>query len=274
MDNPFDIPTSGQADWDSGLSQDFLAIERGYHITERAGQAISSGQVLTLNSGGFFFPYNPASASIAPHAYSYTAAASGDSLTALAWGIVRSLDINSPAVPGKLAYATASGFLHTTALGLPVGVFTSGRGVLFNPDHTAGAAGSTLAALTDVDTTGVADGKVLTWVDASSKWKPVTPTGGGGTSGAVYPFLPPNISSFSALGSPLSINSTPAGTAMYVGSCSAGDKLNGYVTNIGNPAAPYSVTFGFKALLPASNFASVGVCLDRHDQDTDLLVSA
>lgn len=176
MDNPFDTPISGQASWDDGLSANFQAIERGYHITERAGQGISSGQVLTLNSGGFFFPYNPASAAIAPHAYTYTAAASGDSLTALAWGIVRSLDINSPAVPGKLAYSTASGFLSTAVLGLPVGVFTMGRGVLFNPDKIAG--GGSLAALTDVNTNGVLDGKVLTWADVSSKWVPVAPVTG------------------------------------------------------------------------------------------------
>jgi hypothetical protein len=133
MDNPFDIPASGQADWDSGLQQDFYAIERGYHVTERAGQAVSSGQVLWLNSGGFFFPYNPNSAATQPHAYAFTAAASGDSLTALGWGIVRSLAINSPVVPGQPAFCNASGFLSAATLGLAVGYGLSGRGILFNP---------------------------------------------------------------------------------------------------------------------------------------------
>lgn len=141
MDQPFDTPLSGQADWDSGLGANFNALERGYYLTERAGQTISSGQVLTLNSGGFFFPYAPSSADIQPHAYAFTAGASGDSFTALAWGITRSLDINSPAIPGQLAFSTASGFLSVATLGLPVGTFLTGRGVLFNPVKSAGGGG-------------------------------------------------------------------------------------------------------------------------------------
>jgi hypothetical protein len=184
QDNQLAILTAGASDWDSDTDDNFQILERGYHITEHAGQAVSSGQVLTLNSGGFFFPYNPNSAAIAPHAYAFTAAASGDSLRALAWGIVRSLDINSPAVPGKLAFATASGFLSVATLGLPVGIFTTGEGVLFNPDHAAGGAGgvTSIQSLSDVDPTGLADGSILKWSNASSKFTMQVDSTGAGSS--------------------------------------------------------------------------------------------
>lgn len=137
MDNPFVTPTSGQADWDASLTADILAIDRGFHVTERAGTAISTGQILWLNSGGFFFPFNPNSESIRPHAMAYTAAASGDSLTAVAWGIVRSLSINSPSVPGKTLYVSAltPGLIVTSyaACNRPIGRGLAGYGVLFNP---------------------------------------------------------------------------------------------------------------------------------------------
>lgn len=139
-DNNLTLLTSGQSDWDTDIDANFSVLERGYHISERAGQPISSGQVLSLTSGGFFKPYDW-TAALPPIAYSYTAAASGDSLQALAWGIVRSLDINSPAVAGQLAYATGSGFLTTVASGLPLGKFTTGRGILFNPSNIAGGGG-------------------------------------------------------------------------------------------------------------------------------------
>lgn len=50
------------------------------------------------------------------------------------------------------------------------------------------AAGGTLALddLTDVDTTGVADGDVLTYDSGTSEWLPAAPTGGGGSAGMNY----------------------------------------------------------------------------------------
>ena len=116
-----------------------FAIERGYHITERAGTAINTGQVLWLNSGGFFFPFNPNSESIGPNAYAFTAAASGDSFTVLAWGIVRSLGINSPAIPGKALFVSAltPGLIVTSYAGAnrPVGRGLAAGGILFNPNQ-------------------------------------------------------------------------------------------------------------------------------------------
>lgn len=174
-DQPFNTPVSGQSDWDSGLGVDFQALERGYHITERAGQAISSGQFVALNSGAFAFPWNPSSTP--PCAgMAYTAAASGDTFTFLAWGIVRSLGINSVSIPGRILFSNASGFLSTTTLGAPIGIGLANYGVLVRPAMFKGH--KALAELTDVDTTAVSSGKVLMWTDATSVWKPVTPPGG------------------------------------------------------------------------------------------------
>jgi hypothetical protein len=46
-----------------------------------------------------------------------------------------------------------------------------------------GAGAAVLDDLTDVDTTGVADGDVLTYDSGGSEWLPVAPTGGGGGGG-------------------------------------------------------------------------------------------
>jgi hypothetical protein len=129
MDNPFENETSGQADWDSALSANFQAIDRGYHMSERAGIAINTGQALTLDSSGFF---HVADGSKNPAAYAYTGASSGDSMTALGWGIVRSLSVNSALVCGLPLYVNTTGYLVNSGV-LPVGVALSAGGVLFNP---------------------------------------------------------------------------------------------------------------------------------------------
>jgi hypothetical protein len=135
MENPFNLPVSGQASWDDDVNLALQVFDRGYHVTERAGQAISSGQMLALTSGGWFLPFDPNS-TLPCVGYSFTAAASGDSISPLAWGTVRSLDINSAALIGQLMFSNASGFLSASTLGAPVGMGLSGRGILFNPMKT------------------------------------------------------------------------------------------------------------------------------------------
>lgn len=138
-DQPFVVPTAGQADWDSGLSGDLTSVlEKGYHVTERAGVAVNTGMVLWCNSGGFLFPFNPNSQSIWPHAIAYTAASSGDTLSAIAWGICpRSIGINSTAVPGADLFVSAltPGVVVGSYAGADrkIGVGLFGYGVLFNP---------------------------------------------------------------------------------------------------------------------------------------------
>lgn len=135
-DNQFVTPSQGQADWDASLTADLGTIERGYHWTERAGVAINTGHVVWLNSGGFAFPFNPNSQDIRPHGFAFTAANSGDALTALAWGIVRSLGVTSPAIPGLPLYVSAltPGVVVTSYNGAnrPIG-FGLLSGILFQP---------------------------------------------------------------------------------------------------------------------------------------------
>ncbi len=177
-DQGFEVPTAGQADWDASLNADLTTLERGYHVTQLAGMAINTGEVLWSTSGAYWKTFNPNSLSIFPMAMAFTAAASGDSLRALAWGIVRGLDINSPAIPGQALFVSAltPGVIVGSYAGSdrPIGLGLNSYGVLFNPRgfHTY------LSRLSDVNTNGVADGKVLQWSDATSKWVPVSPAGG------------------------------------------------------------------------------------------------
>ena len=142
MDNPFDTPVTGQADWDSGLGANFQAIERGYHVSERVGVAVNTGNILCLTSSGWLVPWD-VNSTVPALAMAYTAALSGETVTALAWGISRSLSINSVAIPGQLLYgsATTPGLIATSPNGAPIGVGLTGNGILFNPAKTAGGGG-------------------------------------------------------------------------------------------------------------------------------------
>jgi hypothetical protein len=170
---------SGQGDWDSGISANFNVLDRGYHITQRAGTAIGTGQILWLNSGGFFFPFDPASTTINPVAYAYLAAASGDSMTALAWGAVRSLDINSGVLAGDLAYSSSAGYAVSSYAGCdrPIGFGLTTGGLLFMPRGSSAAAGGTgvtmLSSLSDVAITSVTSGQHLVW--SGSSWQNTAP---------------------------------------------------------------------------------------------------
>lgn len=136
-DNQFLAPTEGQADWDTSLRANFTIAERGYHITGQAGADIRSGHVLWVNSGQFFFHYNPNSRDIQPHAIALTAASSGDTTQVLAWGIVRSLGITSPAVPGIQCFVSAvtPGVIVGSYSGAdrPIGFGIGAPGVVFAP---------------------------------------------------------------------------------------------------------------------------------------------
>jgi hypothetical protein len=136
-DNQFEIQTAGQADWDSGLNANFAILERGYHGVFRAGMAINTGHAVWINSGGFAFHFNPNSEDIRPHAFAYVAAASGDNISLLLTGIVRSLGICSPAVPGFDLFVSPAtpGAVVTSysAASRRIGMGAGGWGVYFNP---------------------------------------------------------------------------------------------------------------------------------------------
>ena len=107
-DNQFEIQTNGQADWDSGLRANFNILERGFHLTALAGDAVSTGDVLWMNSGGYLFRFNVLSEDIRPRALAFTAAASGESFQVLLRGIVRSLGVHSLAQMGADLFVSAA----------------------------------------------------------------------------------------------------------------------------------------------------------------------
>lgn len=190
LDNQLALLSSGAADWDADLDANFAVIERGYHVTQRAGVAINTGEVLWCNSAGYFKQFDPNSTSIFPMAMAFTAAASGDSMRALAWGIVRSLAINSAGVSGKLLYvsaATPGVIVSSSAVqNIPVGLGLPSGGVLFDPSRVATSAGggvTKVLSLSDVNPAGLADGSILKWSNSSSKFTmQVDSAGGGGSS--------------------------------------------------------------------------------------------
>jgi len=134
-DNKLELQTSGQADWDSGLNANFTLLERGYHVSGIAGTNVSTGMALWISSGNFFVPFDPASLDIRASAYAFTAHNSGETMQALMTGIVRSLGINSPAVPGQDMFVSPAGYLvgSYSAASRRVGIGVGGWGVYFNP---------------------------------------------------------------------------------------------------------------------------------------------
>lgn len=99
---------------------------------------------------------------------------------------------------GRLAEGDMQ-FVSSTGLWVPVanrGAATTGDVPTLQSDGTVAwvtpsAGALALDGLTDVDTTGVADGDVLTYDSGSGLWVPDAPTGGGGT--AMYTIWDPLI---------------------------------------------------------------------------------
>jgi hypothetical protein len=136
-DQNLTLPSAGQSDWDTDLNSNFTIIGRGYHVLGQAGLDVATGVVVTIDSGGFFRPFDPNSTAIRPHAFAYKAVDSGEQDTFLLSGIVRSIAINSPVVPGEPVFASAngSGFLVGSYSGAsrPVGFGTEEDGLFFAP---------------------------------------------------------------------------------------------------------------------------------------------
>jgi hypothetical protein len=136
-DNQFELQSAGQADWDGGLNANFSIAERGYHGIFRAGADVRTGHVVWINSGGYAFHFDPRSEDIRPHGFSYNAVSSGDNISLLLTGIVRSLGICSPAVPGLDLFVSAvtPGLVVTSysAASRRIGIGAGGWGVYFNP---------------------------------------------------------------------------------------------------------------------------------------------
>lgn len=142
FDNQLEQQTSGQADWDSGLNANFTILERGYHATVQFGADVNTGYVLWINSGGFAFHFNPNSEDIFPHAIAITGGSSGDTKQVLISGIMRSLDIHSPATPGQDLFVSAAteGLVvgSYSAASRRIGWGVSQSGLYFNPHGNRG----------------------------------------------------------------------------------------------------------------------------------------
>ncbi len=136
-DQNFSLPSAGQSDWDTDLNGNFTIIGRGYHVLGQAGSDVATGVAVTVDSGGFFRPFDPNSTAILPHGFAYKAVDSGEQDTFLLSGIVRSIAINSPVVPGEAVFASAngSGYLVGSYSGAsrPLGFGTEEDGLFFSP---------------------------------------------------------------------------------------------------------------------------------------------
>jgi hypothetical protein len=136
-DQQFELQSAGQADWDSGLNANFSILERGYHGVFQAGTAINTGYVCWINSAGFAFPFDPRSEDIRPHGLAYVAASSGANISLLLTGIVRSLGVFSPAVPGLDVFVSpvTPGLILSSysAASRRVGFGVAETGIYFNP---------------------------------------------------------------------------------------------------------------------------------------------
>ena len=136
-DNQLEIQAAGQADWDSGLNANFSILERGYHGVFQAGTSINTGYVCWINSAGYVFPFNPNSEDARPHGLAYTAASSGANISLVLAGIVRSLGVFSPAVPGLDVFVSpvTPGLILSSysAASRRVGIGVAETGIYFNP---------------------------------------------------------------------------------------------------------------------------------------------
>ena len=102
----FDQPAAGQADWDSSINGNFSIIEFGYRARGQAGEAVNTGDILTVGSDGFALRYDPNSADIFPHLMTISALSSGDEANFIAMGSVRSLGVFSNVIPGHPVYVS------------------------------------------------------------------------------------------------------------------------------------------------------------------------
>jgi len=104
----FDTPTAGQADWDASLNGNFSILEYGHRARGQAGEAVNTGDILTIGSDGFALKYDPNSADIYPHLMTMSALSSGDESHFVAFGSVRSIDVFTPVIPGHPVYVSAA----------------------------------------------------------------------------------------------------------------------------------------------------------------------
>lgn len=136
-DQNISIPTAGQSDWDTDLNANFTIMSRGFHALMVAGDDINTGNIVTVTSDGFARLFDPQSFDNQPQAFAYKAVNSGEEDTFLLRGIVRSLSVLSPAVPGERMFGAADGTGFAvgsySASNRPIGTAIQEDGLYFSP---------------------------------------------------------------------------------------------------------------------------------------------
>lgn len=107
-DQNYTLPSQGQSDWDTDLNANLTITARGHHVLATAGVDINTGQLVTVTSDGYALLYDPNSLSSFPHLFAYKAVSSGEQDTFLRRGIVRSLDVLTPAIIGEPIFGDAA----------------------------------------------------------------------------------------------------------------------------------------------------------------------
>lgn len=136
-----EVQVEGQADWDSALNANFQIIDRGWHITLIANEAINTGDILWASSGAYANVYDPNSLSLRdPVAIAYKAVSSGESDLFLARGIINSIDIWSgnitPGLPVFIDVVTPGFAVDSfSAAWPPIGLALDNNALYFSPGH-------------------------------------------------------------------------------------------------------------------------------------------
>lgn len=137
QDQNFSLPSAGQSDWDSDLNGNFTIIARGQHVLLTSGIDINTGQVVAVTSDGFARLFDPNSLASIPYAFAYKAVSSGEQDTFLLRGMVRSIGVVTPAIPGLAVFVDAGnpGTIASSYSGAnrPVGIGLGEDGMFFDP---------------------------------------------------------------------------------------------------------------------------------------------
>lgn len=137
---PFEIPSAGQSDYDSALNGNWQIAARGYHIEGTAGTTINTGQVCIVNSAGYVIPYDSRSLSLMPQLISYRAVSSGVAAAFISDGSVSSLAVWSGQIipgqpvfvaPNSIGFCVKSYAGHCQAIGYAI----NGTSIRFHPGN-------------------------------------------------------------------------------------------------------------------------------------------
>lgn len=139
--NNFEQPSAGAADWDSSINGNFGILESGFRARGQVGEAVSTGEVLTIGSDGFMLRFDPNSEDSLPHLLTLSALSSGDEANFVSFGSVRSLAAWAAVIPGHDVFVSvlSPGVLVSSYSGAnrSVGVAHYEDGFMFQPNRSS-----------------------------------------------------------------------------------------------------------------------------------------